>query len=339
MSESRTAPLWISDAVAAELLPLAEAIDVLADAHRAYLEGRAGNMARAHLRWEGSILHAVGGVLDQYAGTKTWLYTPGGAKPLLILFSLRDGSVAAAVEAFGMGKNRTAATSGLATRVMARSDATTLALLGTGSQAFAQAQAVAAVRDLTEIRLFGRDAGRREGLAERLRAELGVAVTPCGSAEEAVADADVVTTVTRSSEPFLSGAALRSGMHVNAVGAIVPTRRELDVSAVARFGRIAVDSVPQAEADAGELIAAVAAGELAWEAVAELGAVVAEAPPRDPAELTLFKSLGVGIADVAIGVELLRRARSAGAGEPLPGSVSERYQADTPEPQAIVSNQ
>jgi ornithine cyclodeaminase len=195
-----------------------------------------------------------------------------------------------------------------------------LALLGTGKQAFAQAHAVSLVRPIETIRLFGRDQERRHGLAVRLADELGVRVSEHGDAREAIGEADVVTAITRSAEPFVTGAMLRPGQHVNAVGAIVPSRRELDASAVARCAVVVSDSVVQARDDAGELRAAVEVGGLDWHEVHGLAEVVDRPLDalRGPRDISLFKALGVGLSDVALGAEVARRAQEAGAGSPLP---------------------
>jgi alanine dehydrogenase len=315
-------PLWIGEQEAADLLSLEDAIDVLAGAYRLQAGGAAATMRRAHLREGDAILHAVGGTIagQGIAGTKTWIYTPGGAEPLIVLFSLDDGRVIGLVEAFALGQMRTAATSGLGTRVLARADAGTLALLGTGKQAFAQAQAMTCVRPLERIRLFGRDPDRRRALAQRLRATRAFDVSEHATVAEAVAGADVVTAITRSAEPILGGDLLEPGMHVNAVGAIVPARRELDALAVGRADVVVVDSVDQARDDAGELRAAAEVGLLDWATVRGLDAVVDDTPDRARFEtdITLFKALGVGLSDVALGGEVLRRAVAAGAGQLLP---------------------
>lgn len=314
--------LWITEDDVAGLLTLPEAIDVLADAYGLQAGGQASSMRRAHTRSGDAILHAVGGVIAGagLTGTKTWTYTPGGAAPLLILFSLTDGSVLGIVEAFALGQMRTAATSGLGTRLLAPPQAETLALLGTGKQAFAQAAAVVAVRPIRRISLFGRDPGRRAALARRLADELSVAVTEHDDVAETVDGAAIVTTITRAAHPVLTAAMLAPGMHVNAVGAIVPSRRELDASAVGCCDVVVVDSLEQARDDAGELRAAADAGQLDWELVRGLDGVIQSATDalRGPADITLMKTLGVGLSDVALGAEILRRAQAADAGHPLP---------------------
>lgn len=320
-------PLWVDEAQSAALLSLEDAIDVLADAYRLQAAGAAQSMRRAHVREGESILHAVGGTIagERIAGTKTWTYTPGGAAPLLILFSLDDGRVLGVIEAFAMGQMRTAATSGLGTRVLARPESSTLALLGTGKQAFEQARAVAAVRPIERVRLFGRDAAKRAALAARLREALGADVSEHADVAEAVRGADVVTAITRAAEPILDGTMLAPGMHVNAVGAIVPSRRELDETAVGRCTTIVADSVAQARDDAGELRAAADAGLLDWPSVRGLDEVVGRDVARGAGDITLFKALGVGLSDVALGAEILRRAHAAGAGRPLPAPAAAHH--------------
>jgi len=318
-------PIWINEEDVSMLVSTDEVIDVLAAAYRLQAAGAAASMRRVHLRDGDAILHAVGGSIagSGIAGTKTWLYTPGGAAPLLVLFSIEDGRQLGVVEAFALGQMRTAATSGLGTRLLARQDASSLALLGTGKQAFAQAQAIVAVRPIEQVRVVGRDPSRRGAMATRLREELGVEVTEFDQVAPAVEGAAVVTTITRAADPLLSGDAISPGTHINAVGAIVPSRRELDERAVARADLVVVDSVEQAREDAGELRAAADAGLLSWSDVRGLDAVVDESTSalRGPNDITLFKALGVGLSDVAIGIEVLRRARASGLGHPLTTSV------------------
>jgi alanine dehydrogenase len=302
-----TAPLWISEAEVAELLTLAEAIDVLADAHRRYYAGAASNMVRTHATDGTAILHAVGGILGDVAGTKTWMHTPGGAQPLLVLFSPPTGQTIAVIEAFALGQLRTAATCGLGTRLLADPEASTLAILGTGKQALSQVAAIAAVRPITQVRVFGRDARRRGDFVNTIKTQLRLEAighdTPAGALDRA----DIATVITRAQEPFVTAAMLPEQIHVNAAGAIVLSRRELTADAIEAFELIAVDSLPQARKDSGELLAA----EDPWPRTHELGELVVEGTmARNGAKRTLLKALGVGIADVAIGAEIATRAHA-----------------------------
>jgi ornithine cyclodeaminase len=310
-------PPWITEADVASSLTMAEAIDVLERSYRQLEAGEAATMPRAHLREGAAILHAVGGTLpaEGVAGTKVWIHTPGGAQPILVLFDLGDGKVRAMVEAFAMGQMRTAATSGLATRHLAREDSTVLAVLGTGKQSISQAEAILCERAIERIQLFGRDPGRRGGCAEAMRSRFEVEVVEFDDVAATVAGADIVTTTTRAADPILFGAMLEPGQHLNAVGAIVPTRRELSPDCVGRCDLVVVDSTGQAEDDAGELRAAVQEDLLAWDAVRSLGSLTAVPTPARTGEdqITLFKSLGIGVSDVALGAELFARFERTGA--------------------------
>lgn len=329
--------LFIAEAEVRGLLALDRAIDALSDAYSQHARDAVVGMQRAHLRIGDTILHAVGGVLVErgIAGVKTWLYTPRGARPLLVLYALADGRVLAVVEAFLLGQMRTAATSGLATRLLSREDAHSLALLGTGKQAGPQAAAVCAVREIARIALYGRDPQRRRALAERLRAEHGVAVDESESVREALEGADVVTAVTRAREPVLTGDLLERGVHVNAVGAITPDRAELDETAISRFDVLVADSVSQARADAGDLRAAVEAGVIGWDRVHGLDEVASTTVVgrTRATDITLFRALGVGSSDVVLGCEVLALAREHGAGAFLPPA--QRFDVHAPQGEGV----
>ena len=300
---------WIGDRDVASTFTVADVIPILRDAFAGVPRGEAQIMPRSHLRWDGGLLHVVGAALPgaQVSGVKTWTWTPNGSKPIVVVFSTVDGSLRGIVEASMLGRLRTAATAGLGTDLLARRDARVLAVIGTGRQALAQVQAVLAVRAIEQVRVVGRDADRRAAFAETVRADVGVAVSDHVSAADALQDADVVTTVTRSPTPVLAGELLRDGMHVNAVGAIVPTSAELDSEAVRRCTTVAVESRVQARADAGDLRAAADAGALNWDEVSELGDLVADEPARRPEDITLMRTLGVGLADIAVAAAILDR--------------------------------
>lgn len=315
-------PLWIAEHEASALLGTEDAIEALAAAHRLYAAGEAANMVKTHAQSGPSNLHAVGAIIagEEIAGTKTWMHTPGGAQPLLILISPTDGHVEAVIEAFALGRQRTSSTSALATRELSRPDSTTMALIGTGKQAAAQAEAVAAVRPLTAISVYGRDPERRAACVARVQERVEAYVREESSLEAALAHADIVTLITRADEPFVEAGMISPGTHVNGVGAILPDRRELTTDAVAGMDRIIVDSRGQAEGASGELRTAVAEDRITWDEVRELGQLLSDPAlgRTGPEQVTFFKAMGVGIADVALGLEVLRRARVEGAGAPLP---------------------
>ena len=317
----RDEPLWISEADVVSLMDMPFAIRALEAGLVAEARGDASNMTKTHVEFDApgghGTLHAIGAAFTRagFVGTKTWAHTPGGATPLLILYDAASGRLDAIIEAFALGQFRTGAASGVATKWLAQPDADTLALIGTGKQSLTQVAAVAAVRRLKEVRVFGRDADRRRQASARIREELGLDAVEAASVADAVSGARIVTAVTRAREPFLTAAMLASGAHVNAVGAITPGGAEIASDVLARCTQVVVDSPAQARRLSRELIDFYGTSDDGWTAVRPLSAVVDQRQARsDTDDLTLFKSLGMGISDLALGIEIYNAARTRGAG-------------------------
>jgi len=315
------APLWISEADVRNLLTLHDAIATLERGLECEANGEASNLLKTHVAWDGGQLHALGAVFPKlgFAGTKTWTHTGGGATPLLILFDSRDGSLKAIIEAFALGQLRTGGISGVATRWLAAESADELAIIGTGKQALMQVAAVAAVRSLRRVRVYSPNAERRAAFADRVRRELAISTTDAESVAEAVANAAIITLVTRAKTPFLDAAMLARGAHVNAVGAITTERAEFACDVLDRCACVVADSIPAAQTLSREFMEYF--GDAGWEQVTPLCQVVAGQQPRPAdADLTLFKAMGMGIADLALGIEIYQRAVQRGLGRALPPS-------------------
>lgn len=312
-------PLWITEREVVALLDLPAAIDALEVGFRDQAANKAQTMGKTHLVWDGhSTLHAIGAVSEsaQLVATKTWAHTAGGAMPLLILWNAQSGNLEAIIEAFALGQLRTGGTSGVATRYMARPEADTLALIGAGKQALAQVAAIVAVRRLRNIRIFSRTTANSEALATKLRALLpDMQATTCSSVQKAVEGAGIVTLVTRAQEPFLSATMVDSGTHINAIGAITPERQELCPDILERAQWVVADDVPAAQRLSSEL-----SGWLASDSnqIQPLHGVVAGPVKRGTAcDLSVFKAMGMGLSDLALGAEVLQRARQQGLGKSM----------------------
>jgi ornithine cyclodeaminase/alanine dehydrogenase-like protein (mu-crystallin family) len=234
----------------------------------------------------------------------------------ILLYSGDDGRLLAVIEADWLGQMRTGAASGLATKYLARPDAAVVGLIGTGSQARTQVLAMSAARPVSKVLVYGRDERRRNAFVGNMTPLIDVQLEPVASGEAAVREADIVVTATTAHEPVLHGAWLKAGTHINAMGANWHNRRELDDEAVERSGVVAVDSLDQARIEAGDLLIPAAAGLFTFDRAVELGAIVAEAAPgrSSPLEVTLFKSLGVGLEDVATAGLVYALARERGLG-------------------------
>lgn len=315
--------LWISEADVVSLMDVPGAIDALEKGLRAEAEGQAQNMLKTHVAWsDGATLHAIGATFPRegFAGTKTWAHTKGGASPLLVLYDSENGGLKAVIEAFALGQMRTAAASGLATRLLAAQDASEFAIIGTGKQAMTQVAAVLAVRPIEHIRVYGRNEERRSQFAARIKKEFDIDAIQAPTIAQAVAGAGVITTVTRATEPIISAQMITKGSHINAVGAIVPSRAEIGQDVLSRCGRIVVDSVPQAQKLSRELIEFFGPPEREeWKRASPLSSLVAAGYSRKADEdVTLFKSLGMGISDLSLGIEIYRTALARDLGHSLP---------------------
>jgi ornithine cyclodeaminase len=208
---------------------------------------------------------------------------------------------------------RTGAAAGAATDLLARPDARTGALIGAGVQARTQLLAMDAVRELTTVRVFGLDPAQVDGFIQRLQPEVNARLERAASADEAVAGADVISTATNSPTPVFDGRTLASGAHLNAIGTFTLDRREVDLVTIER-ATVFVDLVEAAIEEAGELVAAVAAGLTSPEAWTEIGDVATEAKPGRTrrAEITFFKSVGHAVQDVVAAARIMNRAAETG---------------------------
>ena len=296
-------PLLIRESQVRETLTMPRAIDALEAAFRDWAHGRATNQPRQRVHTPQGTLHLMGAAWHSkgYIGYKAYFSFPTGTRFHVVLASAHTGELLALIEADWLGRLRTGAASGLATKYLARTDAATVAVLGAGAQAETQLQAVCAVRSIERAFVFSRTPETRAAFAARMTAQLNIPVHPAESVEQAVAEADVICTVTSAREPILQGAWLKPGMHLNAAGANALARRELDTFAVGRCERIFVDDPAQARVEAAELIVPIELRKLSWERVHSLAHLVGGLlPPRQsPEEITLFKSLGIALEDVA----------------------------------------
>ena len=236
------------------------------------------------------------------------------------LFDAESGAPLAVLDGAHMNPYKTGAVGAVGTDVLARPDATTLAMVGSGSQARGQLRAIDAVRDLERVDVYSPTKENREGFASKMNGEVAPTVAAVASSAAAVEGADIVVTATNAREPVFDGDRLDPGTHVTAMGNYTPGRRELDDTTVARATYV-LDLRARADRDAASLMAAVENGAVDEAHVhGDLGEVlVGDVPGRtDDDEITVFDSGGTAIETVAAAHLLYERARERGLGEPLP---------------------
>ncbi len=313
--------LYLKESDVARLLTMHDAIRLVDDAARALGEGRATNCPRQRPRTDSTMMHvlpaAYGGA--DVMGLKVYTAGKRGTAFYYLMFNA-EGKLLALLEANMLGAIRTGAASAVATRYMSREDSTSLAIIGTGHQARTQLEAIFHVRHITRIRAWSRTRERLDPFVSEMSEKLGVRVEPAASAREAVEGADVVVTMTTSTDPVLEGKWISPGTHLNVAGSNHIHRREVDGEAVNRSRIVAVEDLAQAKVEAGDLKIAIDEKMFGWDRAVLLGDVVAGKIPgrHDADEITMFKSLGIGLWDAVVARHIYDRAVAEHAGVELP---------------------
>jgi ornithine cyclodeaminase/alanine dehydrogenase-like protein (mu-crystallin family) len=332
-----------------KLLPMSEEIGAIEQAFRELGEGRAMNAPRARLRtpWKekggqyyfNNIMGLVPGVKSmalridssfstevEVAGTKRRVY-PGDFVGLVFLFDMDTCELLAIMDDHHISTIRVGATSGVAAKYLARSDAKTMGLLGSGEQAKTQVTAHLAVRPLTKVKVYSPTKANREKFAKEVSQQTGVDIVPVSSAEEAVRGSDIITAATNTVDPVIEGKWLEQGMHVNSIvgGDGFLPRKELDDEAVKRAGLIVVGYKPQIFIDKqAELYDRIERGIVKSEELRELGELVTGKcrGRKDDAEITFFKNnTGMGIQFAATARLMYEKAKEKGLGTELPSDL------------------
>ena len=324
---TRAVALILTEREVSAVLSMKDAVALLEESFRLHAEGATQLAPRlvmplsgvaGNFRIMAAVIPAMGGF-----GLKTLTGTPGKRAPeetyfALLYFDTETGALRAVMPGTHITGTRTGAASGVATRHLAREDASSLALIGAGFQGRNQVAAVREVREIRSVRVHDAVPEAARAFAAGLAAE-GIAAEAVGSAEEAVRGADIVCAATTTREPVIRAAWLEPGMHVNSVGANAPVKREVEAAVFAR-SRVVLDFREQVLGEAGDLMAAVRDGDFEEAAIhAELGDIVAGRRPgrESDRDITLFKSVGVAIEDVACAAFVYDEARRRGLGTPM----------------------
>ncbi|MBI4482792.1 MAG: ornithine cyclodeaminase family protein [Acidobacteria bacterium] len=317
--------LILSEKEVASVLTMSEAIDVIEEAFRQHSLGSTAMPSRIGLSLPseaGSFRVMVASLPEAGAfGLKTLSGIPGRRDPsqtyfLVLLFDSRTGALLSVMAAGYLTAIRTGAASGVATKYLARKEARILGIIGAGIQAKTQVWAAKTVRPIQQVKVFDVDRARCSSFVDEIRRELGVEARAAQTPQETVEGSDIVAAATTSQEPVFRAEWLPAGVHINAVGANSPNKREVD-PATFRKAKIVLDFQEQVLQEAGDVISALSSGALSRaDLYAELGEIVAgkKKGRTDDAEITLFKSVGVAIEDVATAALVYRRAKERGIG-------------------------
>lgn len=303
------------------LLTMEMALEAVERALRSQALEEAQNIPRARCQTDHAMLHTMAASAKTlgFLGYKAYTTTRKGAQFHVGLYDGRTGALAALIQADYLGQVRTGAASGVATQYMARPDAQEVGVYGTGKQARTQLLAVCKVRKIRHVHVYSPNEEHRRLFAKEMSEVCQVDVDPVPRPELAAQDKDIVITATNSREPVLNGNWISEGTHLNVIGSNFWGKAEVDAVAVRRCESIVVDSKDQARLEAGDFAQALEDGSIHWADIHELGQVIVgrftgRAHPQD---VTMFKSLGIALEDVAVAGRVYQKALEASVGRPL----------------------
>ncbi|HYO84162.1 MAG TPA: ornithine cyclodeaminase family protein [Bryobacteraceae bacterium] len=291
------------------MLPMPEAIRIVRDAFAEFAAGKASHQPRRRLFLpSGAVLHSMTGATERYCGAKVYAThaSLGTASFTVLLYEAATAKPLAHLEADWLGQIRTGAVSGVAADVLLSDGPVDAACIGSGFQARSQIEALSAVRPIRKVFVWSRKPERRDAFAAEMGSALGLDIEVARSAEDAAAAADVLITATWSKDPVVAAEAVRPGTVVLAMGSNNPQRRELPGDLV-RSARVVVEDRGACEQEAGDLLLAWEPGQ--WSQAVELKTLVGggSGSAVRPDTVTVFKSVGIGLSDIAVAGWLYER--------------------------------
>ena len=310
--------LILSERDVEELIDMKEVVASVEEAFRREGMGEVANSMRTKSVGSASVLNVMHANLPylKRGGLKAYMSSKAGTRFVILLFDTVDSTLLAVIEADILGRYRTGAASGVATKHLRAKRFASVAILGSGRQALTQALAMDSVMSVEQFRVWSPNAVHRSDFVLRLEEE-GFKAAGFDSPDAALSGAHVACAITSSREPFLTERMLGAVEHVNICGSNAPDRAEMTAAALRSFDTVVVDDLSQAKEEYGDLIQAARAGTFAWESASELGAVVARR--QSVKGRTLFKSGGVALEDVAVASMLYDKALRSGRSSPVIG--------------------
>ncbi len=269
-------PLLLGDNEVDQLMTMKECIEVIEDSFRQAGQRQTWNRPRSRIRMPRGFHHLMAAAVleSKVFGLKTYTSFRSGVRFLTILYDSNAGDLLGMVQGGRITQLRTGAVSAVATKYMARQDAAKVGIVGTGFQGRAQLGGVCAVRSVAGVKAYDAAPDAAREFADVMSRELQVDIAVAESAEEAADGADVIITMTTSRTPVLLGNWLESGLHINAAGSNHWIRQEVDDDVIRRADRIVVDSLEDAQVEAGDLLYPIERGRVRWSQIRELADVV-----------------------------------------------------------------
>lgn len=315
--------IFLSERDIQGLVSMADAIEAIEQVFKVAGQGAVINPPRQQIDFPSGYLRLTSAIVTPLKKiavkvSSSMVFASDSGRVLLLVDS-ETGRVVAIVEVFYLGQLRTAAASGVATRLLARLDASSVGVFGSGRQARTQLEAMAAVRPIRRALAISRNRNNLEAFCSDMSRALDFPVVPASSPAELYA-CDILITATTARQPVLDGDLIRPGTHINAIGSNRPERQEVNENLIPRCATIAVDNKKQAQKESTLLVKGVDRGLISWDSVKELGELIDSAPltRRDELAITLYNSHGVALEDVALATKAYELARARNVGYDIP---------------------
>lgn len=314
--------LYITEDDVRSVMDMEKSLLIIHKVFRELAACRATNVPRQRVRAPGIMLHTMSAANEylNYVGWKAYTTTREGALFHVAIYDQETGEMRALIEGDFLGQLRTGAASGVATEYMARPNSKVVGLFGTGLQARTQLQAICLTRKIEFVSVYSRNHENCTRFAEEMTELCNVEVKASHSPDETAAEKDIVICASTSKTPLFDGRVLDEGTHLNVIGSNHPSKREIDRTTIKRADVIVCDDITQCKNEAGDFIQPVEEGVTDWRLMHDLSEIVAERQTGRATDdqVTLFKSVGLAVEDVAMAAEILELAIEEGLGVDLP---------------------
>ena len=315
--------LYIDEQTAASLINMDEALKLVEESFSSYSEGKSFNMTRQRMRIRKGALHLLPGAVPYKGviGFKAYTSFRAGLIFKVHLYDAENGSPLAIIDANEIGRLRTGAATGIATKYMAKKESSTVFIFGGGFQAEAQLEAVCKTTKINKVYVTTRKIENAQNFAEKMSHSLGIEIIPTQNIEEDLPKADIIITITTSVKPLFEHTMLNpNGVHINGAGSNALIRAEVPEKTIEAAEVLAVDSKDVAAIECGDILPSLEKGRLHWNEIVELGEITAGFRKGRITEngITIFQSQGMGLQDIMCAEFIYRKAVAENLGKILP---------------------
>lgn len=315
--------IYIDEHTASKILTMDDALSLVEESFSSYAKGQAFNMSRQRMRIRKGALHMLPGAVPykNIIGFKAYTSFRTGLIFKVHLYDAENGNPLAIIDANEIGRLRTGAATGIATKYMAKKESSIVFIFGGGYQAEAQLEAVCKIARISKVYVTTRKIENAQNFAEKMSHSLGIEVIPTQNIEEDLPKADIIITITTSVKPLFEHTMLNlNGVHINGAGSNALIRAEVPEKTIEAAEVLAVDSKDVAAIECGDILPSLEKGRIHWNEIVELGEITAGFRPGRLTDngITIFQSQGMGLQDIMCAEFIYKKALAENLGKPLP---------------------